>query len=452
MKKTLLFLIAFAPMLMQAQFDTLYFGDREPTFYYWGDEWLDYIWTHTDEDYHSSCFFQCPPNGAHSNAAEIARCCFSKDTLRVIGVAVASRIYDPDIFPYTLGAADSTLLPEYCRIFKYHGPTDSLSPILGEARYDNFKPRYISYVGDFYGPGYCGIYEAYFDSAVYVSDTFYVSATENNRYTTGFGWAHPPTMVLGTLHETDDTAEYNIHPFGQILTRVTVPCADFEPNKWYVWNLEGPGEFSYHDHSYLYLHIFPIIDTSTYHDTTESSWCLAPNSLRAPAPDAESTVLFWNSQSGSEWDVSLCQGCDDPDSGLVMHYTTTFANLTGLEPGATYTTWVRTICDNGDTSFWSESLQFTVPMPADTGDTQRVMNVDDACFRLSPNPASAMVNAFSSFQIQEIDIFSMSGALMKHEAPKALSVNIDISDLPQGLYVVRATTAHGMAYGRLVVR
>lgn len=168
-------------------------------------------------------------------------------------------------------------------------------------------------------------------------------------------------------------------------------------------------------------------------------------------PDAESTVLLWNSTNGSEWDVSLCKGCMEPDSGVITHSTTTFANITGLEAGASYTAWVRAYCNENDTSFWSEGLQFTVPMPADTGGTEYVFNVDDAYFMLSPNPASERVSAFSSFQIRELDIYSMSGKLVRHVSPRALSVSVDVSDLPKGLYIVRATTIHGMAYGRLVI-
>ena len=48
MKKTLKVIVATVALISQcavlnAQIDTLFFGDREPTFYYWGDYWVDYI-------------------------------------------------------------------------------------------------------------------------------------------------------------------------------------------------------------------------------------------------------------------------------------------------------------------------------------------------------------------------------------------------------------------------
>ena len=50
-----------------------------------------------------------------------------------------------------------------------------------------------------------------------------------------------------------------------------------------------------------------------------------------------------------------------------------------------------------------------------------------------------------------VDLYSTSGQLMKHLPCHDIAVSIDISVLPAGLYIVRATTVHGMAYTRLVV-
>lgn len=453
MKKTLLLLLVIFPLLSQAQLDTLFMGDREPTYYYWGDWWVDYIYANTPPEYHGNLRLS-GPYGYY--APEYARCFYTKDTLKVVGVAAAVKT---GYINTDLPLNDSSILAEYFKIFYYHGPADSLNPILAETRYDTASPRYMSYIGS---GQYRPLVEAYFDSAISVIDTFYVSVTMNNDYKTGdsvdigvngkpffnyyFYHAHPWTLFYVTSHDHSIFYDYFEHsPFGTDLIKYTVKdvwntCWQ-TADHWYVADF-GPK---------WYAHVFPIFDTTSYQDTTTVTWCRPPDNLRAPAPDAESTVLMWHSFDGPVWEVSLCKGCTEPDSGVMTQYTTTFANLTGLEAGATYTAWVRALCASGDTSEWSDSLQFYVPQPADTGVVQQVFCVDDAYFRLSPNPAREVVNVFSSFQMREVAIYSLSGVLMRREEVRGVTANMDISGMPKGVYIVRATTTHGMSYARLVV-
>ena len=479
MRKIMFSLLVLSPLLSQAQLDTLFTGDRVPTYYYWDNWWIDNIYANTDSEYYYRTVDGIGGFAEERCAPEAARCFYTKDSLKIIGVAAAIEVGKMPTNT-TLPLKDSTVLPEYFRVFYYHGPTDSLSPIIAETRYDTASHRYLHCVGgvpagENHPPTFRPVLEAYFESPVYVCDTFYVSATANNNYygvdsvKMEFGGevfynyygshAHPLTRGSSSTYWQRSPYYYNFQPFGHSLVRYhvvttygNVPSNPgfervhewFEPQSSNWYNEPAP--------PVSVKHIFPIFDTSTYTDTTTSTWCLAPDNLHVLTPDAESTVLLWHSASGSEWEVSHCIGCTVPDSGTITHHTATLANLTNLEEGATYTVWVRTLCDNGDTSLWSNSLQFYVPMPADTGVTQQVLSIDDAYFHLSPNPASKMVNAFSSFQMRGIEIYSLSGTLMKHEDVCALSVNIDISNLPKGLYIVRASTVHGMAYARLIIQ
>ena len=466
MKRILFPVFLSISLLTQAQYDTLMMGEREPTFYYWGEVWLDHIFADTGyQAFYDN--MQSLAGGGPFAALEIARCCYSKDTLKVIGVAAPIQILYTPPSSSSLTIYDTNLLPEYFRIFYYHGPTEAESPYLAQARYDNFKPRYVTCVG---GGGYDSnpvyepVYEAYFDEPVSVIDTFYVSITHENNYyihadSTPFYFggmrywyynsyhAHPITASFCTIPKYMATYIWDL-PFGKPLFKSNY-CDEI--NDWNIEHYQW-GNLVQFGTEAVFFHHFPIFDTSTYTDTTATTLCPPPDALRVPLPDAESSVLMWNSQNSQEWDVSLCVGCTDPDSGTISHHTTTFANLTNLVPGATYTAWVRSYCMNGDTTHWSEGLQFYVPVPADTGSNRVVPHVDDAYFHLSPNPAKVVVSAFSSFKMREIDIYSMAGVLMKHETVESISANIDISSLPKGSYIVRAKTTHGMSYARLVVQ
>ena len=460
MRKILLSIFVLLPLLSQAQLDTLYVGEREPTFYYWGDEWVDYIYENTEKDYHQ--FLKYRSFFSDRWAEEIARCFYTKDSLKIIGVAAAVKV---GIMKTDFPTEDTTVLPEFFRVFYYNSPYDSLNTLLAEARFDDFVPRYMIYVGD---GEYRPIYEGYFKNPIEVIDTFYVSVTGNNNYLVtdsvelipGFynwvcSYAHPKTFLYAT-ENSPNANFFDYPPFGPNLIRYHIvdpsPLCNYsykKANFWYIMQTQYISPYQQLDQTFF--HIFPIFDTTSYHDTTTVTMCRPPDNLRAPAPDAESTVLMWHSFDGPVWEVSFCKGCTEPDSGVMTQYTTTFANLTGLEAGATYTAWVRALCASGDTSEWSDSLQFYVPQPVDTGVVQQVFCVDDAYFRLSPNPAREVVNVFSSFQMREVAIYSLSGVLMRREEVRGVTANMDISGMPKGVYIVRATTTHGMSYARLVV-
>ena len=64
---------------------------------------------------------------------------------------------------------------------------------------------------------------------------------------------------------------------------------------------------------------------------------------------------------------------------------------------------------------------------------------------LYPNPSSNMVNIgeLDAEVCKEIMIFDMTGRLMKHFSN---DVNLDVSDLPTGLYMMRVITGEGKRY------
>ena len=64
---------------------------------------------------------------------------------------------------------------------------------------------------------------------------------------------------------------------------------------------------------------------------------------------------------------------------------------------------------------------------------------------LHPNPSKNVVN-ISELEAEscgEIMIFDMTGRLMKHFTN---DVNLDVSDLPNGLYMMRVVTEEGKRY------
>jgi hypothetical protein len=74
--------------------------------------------------------------------------------------------------------------------------------------------------------------------------------------------------------------------------------------------------------------------------------------------------------------------------------------------------------------------------------------------RVYPNPAQDMVtiNTLDNSDIQSIQIFSISGNLLRHiDKVNSATLNIDISPLPSGMYIVKTLTTNGVYSVKLKV-
>ncbi|MDB4335056.1 T9SS type A sorting domain-containing protein [bacterium] len=69
---------------------------------------------------------------------------------------------------------------------------------------------------------------------------------------------------------------------------------------------------------------------------------------------------------------------------------------------------------------------------ADGLNINKVSNIE-----ITPNPANDVITIVSKQIINTIDITSLSGQLIKSSSSRNRSINIDISDLPNGIYLVK---------------
>lgn len=69
---------------------------------------------------------------------------------------------------------------------------------------------------------------------------------------------------------------------------------------------------------------------------------------------------------------------------------------------------------------------------------------------ISPNPATDKVNIISSVQLESISVINVNGQLVMQEAPRTTIAGLDLSQLPAGVYTVRATTRNGVHAARIV--
>ncbi|MBE6304392.1 MAG: T9SS type A sorting domain-containing protein [Bacteroidales bacterium] len=76
------------------------------------------------------------------------------------------------------------------------------------------------------------------------------------------------------------------------------------------------------------------------------------------------------------------------------------------------------------------------------GDESSIVAVetDDSSLLLTYDPIAEIVSAVSSESVQSLHVYNVSGQAVKAVSSEADRVNISVSDLKQGVYVVRAIT------------
>lgn len=345
------------------------------------------------------------------------------------------------------------------------------------ARHDTLQPAGIIQMNQEWsgrnGPAnYRRLYEAYFDQPIVVKDSFWISGTENNNYMTAIPeeaeldeitiivWhdvkqAHPLTYYYTTI--VQNCQECRCVP-GYHYERFTFDDAfnhdtyRLHPNWWRDY-----GDYFPNDQMEI-MFLFPIFDTTfTGEDTTtveppEHDTCLPSYGLRVTNYNPELPIVLWSTPYGvHQWDLSLARQGQSADEGEITHHTQTYTTFEGLDTGVWYTVWVRSVCDSGIVSVWSDSVDFYIAGDSVPSEPEGIVTADDIYTQFSPNPARESVTLFSSFQIRNVEAFDMGGKKVMELPARANNINIDIRSLAKGTYVVRVTTVHGVTVKKLIV-
>ncbi len=80
-------------------------------------------------------------------------------------------------------------------------------------------------------------------------------------------------------------------------------------------------------------------------------------------------------------------------------------------------------------------------------------NYDRPDFRIYPNPASSIVHFTTGDypgQIQTIELFDMQGRKVANIQPLQSTATLDISHLPDGVYIIRVSTSNDVMTRKLV--
>ena len=459
MKKTILFILTLtAAAAAFSQVTTLQMNQREPTYYYWNNHWIE----------------NCGITGASFFAAGIdhsiilARYCYTDTSIRVIGVAAPSSkvIPRPESIYNIRYTEDSMRLPEYFQLYK---PSDTGMTLLAQARWDTNHPRYrmpmpnIPLAAEFEPiepEPY--VYEAYFKHPVVVRDSFYVAATSYNNdcffnealgiYEWGQYYSTTYYFYVADINScTGDIDKIKLR-YTNPMDRVTIDSVN---NQGYLmfrqfyelgWFYPERGGMTYE-----FLCLFPIFDTTGL-DIHGFRWlgvCDTVRTLRLLYIEDNKAYISWNAtMNAGWWEVAYGEPGVDPNRAARDTSRVSMVCLDNLQPGRQYTVYVRERCKDDTRGPWGEGI--TITMPESNRIVQPEQSVVDRNTHLLPNPTGGITSVISGFRISTIEVYNTAGALVESININANSGVIDASHLPSGTYILRIRTSHGDTAKKLV--
>ena len=446
--------------------DTLLCGEREPTFYYWDTNWFDYKVEHYTQ-YKQDIGWHDDSRGLRFCQPEYARYCHTDSSLRVIGVAAGILIEEHRSIAGWMSPEDpyKDRRTDYFSVYEVDSLSDSMR-LVATAPWTSMAPRISMVEGDampMFGrkPRGVPIYEVYFDSAVTVYDSFYVSVTCNNNCIRGNDRAltfYINTAVAavcafrgngsGEWLYGPDPAHFRrkLHEFDVI--GADAYCYHITDTNWHTFAR------GYNNDTLIrvpYFFIFPIIDTSENGDWQPE--CRAASELGTVYVNKDIAVLRWNGGgNATSWELMLTPDGSEPDTDNLILCTSDVTTVEGLDTATWYTARVRSVCDSTRKSDWSDSIRFFVPGDTTTHGTEAIETLADSYTYIMPNPAREQITVASSFVIREVEVFTLTGKLALRQEAGDMATTVDISSLPAGTYMVRIQTTKGTAFKKLVVR
>lgn len=131
-------------------------------------------------------------------------------------------------------------------------------------------------------------------------------------------------------------------------------------------------------------------------------------------------------------------------SQTVTNYTGGTYTITGLQPGTQYTILAKSSCNSG-----AYTVLGQVTTTGSALSTEN-FNLDIIDFNIYPNPTSGKVTINSKQNnLEKIELVSLNGKVLIVSANRK---EINLSKLPVGLYILKATTKEGTSFHKKVMK
>jgi hypothetical protein len=276
--------------------------------------------------------------------------------------------------------------------------------------------------------------EYYFDSAITVTDSFYLGCVIPDPTVTdfdGFSYIASHMWDYCTYSSMDANGTYK-------------ECATEMPEFIYYDSSRLDNNWNHFTHKRFQL-IFPIIEVDTS--------CVTPEEPYLAARDSLIVRVEWTDNSNLSWEVSRTAPNGNPDAGLITPTAVPYIEYTDIDNDSAYHVYVRGYCETGIWSGWSD---WSTPCFIDSIPTpdppEGITAVKAADFTLSPNPAKGIVTLRCVETIQgSVEIVDVQGKCWSRKAFAGDFMEFDVSTLPTGTYLVCVTTEKGTTTKKLSI-
>ena len=290
------------------------------------------------------------------------------------------------------------------------------------------------------------IYEFYFDSAIYVKDTFYLASSFYNDTMRD----DENGMLNYSKYETDIN-RVSFVDSDSLVCDGGIPCKPMIVSKLATVNNHGVwGADNENSHSMFIMYPIIQVDTTAF----PPDYCVDElSNFQAAATAAGCMTASWDgfpnysevqvvhgpiTVAQTDWDTAVVVGAN---VFTVCDIDTAEVALYGFK--------ARAVCGlSGDTTEWVP-LQW-VSTKAAIDDVE--LADADGHTRLVPNPAQGSVSVRSQHSLLHLDIYNARGILVYSERITGHDYTVSLEGLPAGLYMASITTTRGTTVRRLLVR
>jgi len=179
--------------------------------------------------------------------------------------------------------------------------------------------------------------------------------------------------------------------------------------------------------------------TSEWSDafTFRTATCEGVSNITSSAVTANSATINWTPGANqTKWEISYgMEGVSEANGTKVVVENTPAYTIEGLESDLTYDVYVRTVCEEGVYSAWSNKIQFRTTVGINTA------SADNVRVQIYPNPANseATITVDGVNGKVEFVLADMNGRMIVTETINcegSLVKTIDVSNLAKGAYFV----------------
>ncbi|MBQ8703863.1 MAG: fibronectin type III domain-containing protein [Bacteroidales bacterium] len=390
--------------------------------------------------------------------------------LKIIGIAGSCvRGHVETIPEFSL---DTNEAEEYLYIYEA-GPGNAFTQLTA-TRWSPFDPkRYIHVVvhHDYHRRDSCCTYnpydqyipisEYYFDSAIWVTDSFYVGGSYFGCITPSYGGPqnhlvtqYRAAAMNGVNQSCDPEHQISGGPDNHCMfpsikrkrrtcDQSHLPHTSFTENGW-RWFDNNTGSAI----------IYPIIEVDT---TVPPEWaCDSVQNVQVTVSGTSATVTWDGFPNYSRMLLRYGLRHEPQSQWREVDVTgSTLHTLTNLSPSFIYGVMLKAECDiSKKETPWSRPQYFYVPTDTTGGGTQGIDEGTTTLSRLTflqPNPARDEVRVTSSFNLTAIDLWTVDGVMVYHGGWSGHEATVDVSWLRAGTYIVAIHTHNGTTHKRLLI-